>query len=388
MPNVTAYIRKEYIKKNGKCAVNSLISIDSEKIRLPIGVDVDPREWDEEKGIMKGKSKQANDTNLIIRKELSKINNIFVRFRLNERPLTKRLFMVEYKNEIVYVDFWHFMETELKNRMGTIAENTYRAQYSTLLKFKNVLPGLQFQDLNEDTIRELKKVLAKKYGNSLNTITKNMITLKTYVSIAVRKKFLESNPFELEKIKRYKANPVWLTENELAKLITIYKKEQLPKNLNHVLQYFLFSCFTGMRLSDVKNFDMEQVKGEFIIINPIKTKRTSNDIVSIPITKPIKQILKDAAKLRLKGRVFDCYADAATNRVLKKIAESAGINKEISFHSARHTFASIFLEKTDDLATLQKLLGHSDIKQTMVYVHMSERKKVEQMSKCWNAMGF
>jgi len=72
--------------------------------------------------------------------------------------------------------------------------------------------------------------------------------------------------------------------------------------------------------------------------------------------------------------------------MLKKIADYANINKEISFHSARHTFATFFLEKTDDLATLQRLMGHSSISQTMVYVHLTEKKKVEQMQRCWDGL--
>jgi len=388
MANVTVYIRKDYEKKNGKCAINCLITINGEKLRLPVGVDVDPKDWDEEKGFVKGKSKEATDSNLIIRKELSKINNIFVRYRLNERMLNKKLFLNEYVGEVAYADFWHFMDVELNNRRGTLAENTYRAQNSTLTKLKNCMPSLQFRDVNEDTIRDLKKMLAKTYGNSLNTVTKNMITLKTYVSIAVRKKYLDSNPFAIEKIKRYKPNQVWLTEKELKKLLDAYGKNLFPPNLHGVLQYFLFSVFTGMRLSDVKNFVIDQVKGDFIILNPIKTRRTSNEMVTIPMTLPIKRILKDVAKNRLHGRVFECFADAVTNRYLKKIAEGVGINKDISFHSARHTFATFFLDKTDDLATLQKLLGHSDIKQTMVYVHLTEKKKVDQMKRCWDDVSF
>jgi len=141
-----------------------------------------------------------------------------------------------------------------------------------------------------------------------------------------------------------------------------------------------------MRMSDIKIFTMEQIKGEFILINPVKTKRTNNEIVAIPITKPIRYILNRVTKYRVHGKIFETYADAVTNRMLKKIASMLDINKEISFHSARHTFATYFLEKTDDLATLQKLLGHSDIKQTMVYVHLTEKKKVVQMNKCWNSI--
>jgi len=386
MPKVKVYIRDKYVKKDGTCAVYCMFYIARERIIIPTGVSVSAEDWDDAKGRVKGSSLVAKDANLIIQNVRAKINDIFVRFRLEDRIQTKANFMKELNDGGSYIDFWDFMNSELTKRKGMIAENTFRAQSSTLKKLKEIMPDLGFNDITDETIRDIKKLLAKKYGNSINTITKNLITLKTYISIAVRRKLIESNPFEIEKIRRGKSNQVWLTEVELKKLVDAYNKKIFGKNLHIVLQYFLFASFTGMRLSDVKGFEMDQVKGDFIILNPVKTKRTSNEMVTIPITKPIKRILKDVAKHRLHGRVFECFADPVTNRMLKSIAEGAGINKQISFHSARHTFASIFLDKTDDLASLQKLLGHSSIQQTMIYVHLNERKKVEQMKKCWDSL--
>ena len=384
MPKVKVYIRDKYVKKDGTCAVYCMFYIARERIVIPTGVSVLAVDWDEGKARVKGSSQTAKDANLIIQNVRARINDIFVRFRLEDRIQTKANFLKEFNDGGSYVDFWDFMESELTKRKGLIAENTHRAQTSTLKKLREIMPDLQFNDLTDETIRDIKKLLAKKYGNSTNTITKNLITLKTYVSIALRRKLIDSNPFDIEKIRRGKSNQVWLSEKELLKLMDAYSKQTFPPNLHTVLQYFLFAAFTGMRLSDVKAFDMDQVKGDFIILNPVKTKRTSNEMVTIPLTKPIKRILKDIAKHRLHGRVFDCFTDQVTNRMLKKIAEGVGINKDISFHSARHTFASIFLDRTDDLASLQKLLGHSSIQQTMIYVHLNERKKVEQMLRCWD----
>lgn len=386
MANVKAFIRDDYIKKNGTCAVYCQIYIGREKVRIPVGINVLPEHWDAHGGKVKGASQLAKDYNLIIQNEKAKISDVFVRFRLDGRNLTAKTFIKAYGDKNIYASFWDFMESELKQRKGLIASNTFRGQASTLKKFKEAMPELPFANFNEDTIRNIRKVLAKRFSNNPNTVAKNLITLKTYVRIAVRKKLIESNPFDIEKIKRVRPTQVWLTESELKKLTEAYHGKLFPDNLNTVLQYFLFACFTGMRLSDVKEFRMEQVKGEFIILNPIKTRRTSNEVITIPVTKPIAGILNDAARYRMIGKVFETYADAVTNRMLKKIADYVGIAKSISFHSARHTFASIFLERTDDLASLQKLLGHSDIKQTMVYVHLTEKKKVEQMRKCWDTL--
>lgn len=385
MATVTVSLRDDsYTKKDGTLALYCTIYAGGKRIRVPVGVSVEPRNWDGKNQKVRGTSSEARDSNLIIRDVKARVNDILVRFRLEHRDITKEEFIREYSSPGRHKSFWDFMADELNSRRDLISQNTYRSQFSTLVKLKEAVGELPFKNLTEDTLKDIKRILAKNYGNNPNTVAKNLITLKTYVRIALRKKYISSNPFDVEKIKRVRPNQVWLTEEELKRMIDAYSRGLFQSNLHAVLQYFLFSCFTGMRLSDVKAFEMEQVKGEFIIVNPAKTKRTSNEIVSIPITKPVRMLLTDAARHRVRGRVFECYADQVTNRMLKRIADYLNISKPISFHSARHTFASIFLERTDDLATLQKLLGHSDIKQTMVYVHMTERKKVEQMQRCWD----
>lgn len=77
--------------------------------------------------------------------------------------------------------------------------------------------------------------------------------------------------------------------------------------------------------------------------------------------------------------VFDVISEQKTNEHLKEIAGILSIRKKLHFHVARHTFATLFYEKTNDLATLQKLLGHADIESTMVYAHVSDRLRREQM---------
>lgn len=385
MAKVRVSLRRGYVKVDGTSAVVFSFYINRKRVVIPTGVSVSAAEWDDENSRVRGNSRQAKDANLIISNVQAKINDVLVRFRLSDRTLTRDAFFKMFRNEGKFSDFWEFFAHELEQRRGSLAENTYRAQKSTLKKFMEVIPELPMEEVNHELVRTLRQRLSKiPYNNAENTINKNLITLKTYVLLAQRAKLVDNNPFEVEKIRRAKGKQVWLTEKELLKLVKVYTDQTLPLNLHHVLQYFLFSCFTGMRLSDVKAFDMDQIKGSTIVLNPVKTKRTTNELVTIPITKPIRRILNDAAKHRVTGRVFDCLADAATNRYLKRIAAQAGIAKDISFHSARHTFATVFLERTDDLATLQKLLGHSSIGQTMVYVHLTEKKKAAQMHRCWD----
>jgi integrase len=383
MVAIKVYQRDSYVKEDGTSAIYCTFYAGRRKIRIPTGVSVAPIDFDAEKGRVLNTVKKHRDYNLIIADTLSQIHNIFVRFKLEQRPLTQEAFMREFSNPTSYVDFWDFMEKELHSRKGMIALNTGFAHQSILNKLKPHYLGLQFMDLNVDCIMEMQKTLKRELKNNNNTIHKTLTTIKSYINIAKRKRLIKDNPFDFIKIKRQKGHILFLNEAELRILIDHYKRKRLDANLHEVLRYYLFSCGTGLRISDVKQFCMEQIAGDMIIMNPHKTLNTSHEKVTIPLTKFTKQLIKDAAPHRVKGIVFKTYADPVTNRMLKTIASDCGINKPLSFHSARHTFATLFLEKTDDLATLQKLLGHSDIKQTMIYVHLSEVKKVDQMEKCW-----
>ena len=121
------------------------------------------------------------------------------------------------------------------------------------------------------------------------------------------------------------------------------------------------------------------IVNDTIHLVPKKIKNVNNAVTTIPLCKAAKRLIKDAGKYKVSGRIFETYSDQKTNEYIKDVARYLGINKDLHFHVARHTFATLFLEKTGDLASLQKLLGHASIIQTMVYVHVSETKKREQI---------
>jgi integrase/recombinase XerD len=116
-----------------------------------------------------------------------------------------------------------------------------------------------------------------------------------------------------------------------------------------------------------------------IVIIPQKKINTDHETVTIPLCNAAKRIILESGPHQVRGRIFDCYSDPVTNRYLKDIATLLKIPKLITFHTSRHTFATLFLERTNDLASLQKLMGHASITQTMVYAHVSEVKKREQI---------
>jgi len=326
---------------------------------------VDPDKFDKLKGRIKGSTKEVRDDNLIIDNCKKRLTDIFVRYRLQNKELTPELLKQEYKTPSTYIDFYDFFDYEIKKNI--LAENTKRLHESVLSKMKEYKSQLMFSEISVDFLKDYKKYLKKKLENNENTIHKNMGVIKAYLNIAVRKNIISSNPFEFFKVKRVAPNRIFLEEHELNHLIDRYKKGWLQPNYQRVLRHFLFSCFTGLRISDLKRITHEHIINDMIIFTPYKTK---TKIVRIPLSKPAKKLIKDENPLRLHGYVFKPYADQVMNRHLKKIDDLCDINKGITFHSARHTFATLFLRKTKNIAALQKLLGHTNISETMTYAHI------------------
>ena len=110
--------------------------------------------------------------------------------------------------------------------------------------------------------------------------------------------------------------------------------------------------------------------------------------IQVPVSEPLRQLLKNIVGTRKKGPVFEkLCADQTMNRYLKEIAVIAGIEKHITHKVGRHTFSTIFLRKTKDIASLKEILGHSDLKETLVYAHVLNESKQEGVQ-CFNSFAF
>ena len=170
------------------------------------------------------------------------------------------------------------------------------------------------------------------------------------------------------------AEKVYLTESELkefAKVETANDMEQLIKDA------FLFSALTGLRFSDIKRITADNIEetadGVRLKIETKKTKKYISFVLSPESTEILKSRLTD-------GIIFDLPTEVYTNKLLKRLSEKTCINKHLTFHSARHTFATLLLTKGADLYTVSTLLGHSNISTTQVYAKIVDKKKDETIA--------
>jgi len=343
-------------------------------------IKLDPDDWDDEKQIVKARHPHASDLNNLINQARSKASDIIIKYRLRERELTAKQFKKEWKNPTSSFEFVTWMKEEIKKRTGTdITEKTAKNHLTVALDIEKISPGLTFADMDEEWIDGFFRTIKRKYPH-LNTQETKMKVIKTYLNLARRYNMIGKNLFTNLKIKKAKSNPEHLNEEELQRLCMLYKSGTLAEMNHKIVRHFLFGCFTGLRISDIRALTHEHIIGGMIVKHLEKTRRVNMELVKIPLSKPALKLIKDENPLRVSGPVFMTCSEQMMNRQLKHIAALARINKRITTHIARHTFATTYLRKRPgDIATLQKLLGHSKIEQTLIYVHISDDWKREQM---------
>lgn len=385
MSTVRVIQNKQRLTKEGNAPLYITFYLGKEKLMLPCKVSVPAAKFDEKSGLLKGNSKEAKDINLIVSNLKARVNDILVKFRLRNQALTKDIFMREYNNPSDYKTFHDFVKEHMKTYSRRIEMGTFKHHLSCMKKFKAYNELLQFQDLTPDYLTDYLIYMKKELGNTEITAQRNMFTIKIYVTAAYRKGYIEENPFQEFHIKRIKSDVDYLTEEELMQFVQLYYQRTLPEKLQLTLAFFLFMCFTSMHITDARMFCIEQVNNDVLTYYRVKNRNCKPEPIKIPMPVPAEKLLEEWAEGREEGRLFrNVQCDQVVNRQLKAIAKELGINKKISAKTGRHTFATIYLRKTKDLSSLQKLLGHSNIRETMIYAHVMDESKREGMQ-CFNS---
>jgi len=340
------------------------------RVRIPTGISIKPAEWSFEKQIILGRSKSIADNNLVLRNCMARVNDILVKYRLQYKDLTAEMLKYEYAHYSASIDFGAFMEEEISLRESELENSTIRQHKVCLNKLRQFSKELIFSQMDEQFIHRFKVYLKEVLKNDTYTISSNLKVLKVYINRAIKKKIISDNPFKNIGLVQPKNDRIFLTENEIKLLINMYRRKWLPASHQKCLRHFLFSINTGLRISDVKAISMDNIVKETLVFTPYKTRNQKAAVVRIPLTNLAKEMIRDESAHRLRGPVFTMLSEFRTNKYLREIAAELKISKHISFHVARHTFATFFLKKTKNLLALQKLLGHSDMRETMIYSHI------------------
>lgn len=351
----------DYVKSDGTSMVYLQAYIDRQRATVPLGFYLARKHFDVRTQRVKPAHPNANDFDVEMMMAIAKANTIASKFRQDGKLLNPDAFRNEYNDPTEAMDLIKFIEQELELKRPSLAPNTYKSHNTVLNKLKAMQKTILFNQVSVELVQKFRNKLIKD-GNGGATIEKIIKILKQYLSDA-RKKGIAVREVEI-KIKSFRSNRGALTEDEVLKMDAYYKAAETSRHHKKILRYFLFSCFTGLRISDIKVLTWAQVSENMLTYIPVKTKK-KNEEVMVPLLDVDKQYLPEYTSE--KRLVFDTYTEQFSNKHLKKIAEHLKFKKNVTYHTSRHTFGHFL--SSGDLVALQRMMGHGDIKTTMGYAH-------------------
>lgn len=367
-------IKKDQVNKAGEAPLYLQSFINKKRSRINLNVRCKIADFDTQKQQIKGRSKAVKSKNAILFKYKSKAEDLFYHSIMTENVLTKATFESYIKNDAIRKDFLTFMKVEIEKQKGLVVSSMISHYKRTVKKIETKWETIPFNSLTVDFLQEFDKVLINQ-GLEVNTRWTHHKDLRKFINIAIKNGIDIKNPYDNYKVAKAKTEPVFLSVDELQKFIKLYDDGVCPEHWQRVLRQFLFMCGTGLRISEMKILKDEDIIENTLMIRPPKTQKFKM-IHTVPLSNFAKKYLPEG-----RGVLFDTYKyDQTFNKYIKRIGEHLEIKKNVTAHVARHTFATTFLELGGAVEVLNKILGHADLTTTMIYVHVTNKRKSEQVN--------
>ncbi|WP_299114289.1 site-specific integrase [uncultured Winogradskyella sp.] len=250
--------------------------------------------------------------------------------------------------------------------LGKNKEDKTRTAWNNTLKHLIDFQGkrIKFEDVSATWLEKFIEYL-KSENLAANSIVTYFNKVNAALNKAVKERIIIENPSKfIERPKKVETEIIFLTKEEIQQIVQTDFWDNESKNA------FLFSCYTGLRVSDIRNLKWSNIKDNKIQLIQNKTKK----VVYIPLNNNAKNILEK--QKHNEGLVFKLSEHISSiNRTVKKLIKLAGINKKVHFHCARHTFATLLVTSGVNVFTISKLMGHKDIKSTLVYAKVIDEEK-------------
>lgn len=387
-------IRLPKQQKNDQATVFARISVNGRRCEISLKKKVNPQNWDEVKGKARGTKAEIRKLNEHIERVRTLIADGYHELVQQKKVVTvdavKSLFLGADDNEITLIKLGEYHNTEMKDKL---ADGTMKNYYTTqkyiakFLKDKYHRNDISLAELNYKFILDFETFLSKHQPKDHqkplhnNGIMKHIERLCKMVNMAVTMDWLVKAPFAKYKQHFDKVERFYLTKEELS---AIEKKRFTIERLQVVKDIFLFSCYTGLAYIDAMNLTAGNIVKGIDGSDWLITSRQKTDTdIRIPLLPQAEVLIKkyqDHPKAVNHGTLFPVISNQKMNAYLKEIADLCNINKAITFHIARHTFATtITLSNGVPIESVSKMLGHTTIRSTQVYAKVVEQKLSEDM---------
>ena len=372
--------RKKQLRTDGKGLIQIEAYLERRRMYVSTHIYIYPSQWDDVKREI-CHHPHAEELNWMIAERMTELEGKEIALWKSGRNISLRALKEEVRNASA-PQFLPFMASEIEK--GRIRESTRENRYTTYYLLKEYCEELTIGELTPYFVSKFESWMCTK-GYHTNTIAKHLTHLRIYVNAAILRGLMseEDNPFHKRRISHRPFAHTHLTPFELEKLerLAVLPKQQ---HLRHILDAFLFCCYTGLRYSDFVQLTAANIqRGTTHTWINTESQKTGASI-SLPI-----DLLFEGKALALLNRYsdnmdafFHLPSNSTVDKRLQSIAQHAGIRKHFSFHSARHTNATLLLMQGVNVTTVQRLLGHKNVKTTMNYCEVINQTIIKELKKC------
>lgn len=387
------YAKSTKVNANGKLPIYVRLTVNGQRLEFSSKKFIEKTKWSSELAKMKGNTEEARSINSYLDMMRSKVLSAEMELLHKEEELSienfQSILLEKNKNHRMLVPVFQDHNNKMKELIGKkYAPGTLQRFEVTLnhiqnfLQWKYNVTDIRIDKVDHCFITELEFYLRSVKNCSNNTSVKYVRNFRKIIKICLNNDWLEKNPFSKYEGKVIEVDKEFLTEEEIQK---IYTKKFINTRLELVKDIFIFCCFTGLAYIDVQQLRKDHLGigidgNKWIFKNRQKTD-TRSKIPLLPIAEELIQKYSDHPKCINEDRILPVLSNQKMNSCLKEIGDVCGIQKEITFHMARHSFAtSVTLTNGVPIESVSKMLGHKSLRTTQHYAKIVDKRVSDDMA--------
>ncbi len=395
--SVLFVINKTKLLKSGEAPIILRITVGGKRAEANIRRGTEISQWDSSKEMIKGRDKKSLEVNEYIRALKLRALTIHRDLELKGKFFTARLIMNMLFNndddQRTILKIFRNHNDECRRLIGIDYVKITISRFDVCCKYLGILIsekyGKEDMTLNEidgELVRAFETYLKIERGCAQNTVVRYMKCFKKIINLAIANEWMHHNPFNGIRFQSKEVIKEVLTKEEIERLM---QKQFDIDRLNYVRDVFVFCCFTGLAYIDAYNLRPEHIttdnNGDMWIR---KAREKTDNMCNIPLLQIPRMILeryKGHPKCTKKGVLLPVMCNQNMNNYLKEIAALCGINKHLTTHTARHSYATVVcLANGVSIENVAKMLGHSDIRMTQHYAKVMDASIKRDMDKIAN----
>jgi site-specific recombinase XerD len=390
--SILFYLKRAKANAQGLVPIFQRITVNGKRIDNSTGKYIEPSKWQSDMTKLKGNSEESRLIN-------SYLDSLKLKVYMAEKKLIsldKEINLENLKNELLgvkskpnmLIPIFQEHNNKVEKMLGNgFAPGTLERYKTSLkhtvdfMKWKYSVSDIDIKNIDHAFITEYEFYLRTERKCANNSAVKYIKNFKKIILICIANGWLDKNPFASYKSKLDEVVKDFLSEEEL---FTMNNKVMATDRLNIVKDIYIFSCYTGLAYIDVKNLTPDNISigidgNKWIFTHRQKTD-TASKIPLLPIPEMVLEKYKNHPKCKNENTLLPILTNQKMNSYLKEIADVCGINKELTFHTARHTFATtVTLSNGVPIESVSKMLGHTNITTTQHYAKILDKKVSNDM---------